>query len=32
MSQVLLLLSTLTNEELESLSDEEIIQMLNNQD
>jgi hypothetical protein len=32
MSQVLSLLNTLTDEELESLSDEQIIQMINNQD
>jgi hypothetical protein len=32
MSQVLLLLNTLTDEELASLSDEQIIQMINNQD
>jgi hypothetical protein len=32
MSQVLVLLNTLTDEELASLSDEQIIQMINNQD
>jgi hypothetical protein len=32
MTQILLLLSTLTDEELASLSDEQIIQLINNQD